>query len=417
MQETADVDPLKVRVAYGSIPKEGGTFTFYKNHRRVFAEAGVELFCVTIGREASSLWNELYADDGCHKVAERTTSLRRQVIEFIRWCDEKRVSAVIPVNSRPILAALPHLPSRIRVIARCANALHDEYLYTTTGLERVTAVVALTPRLSHDLVNHYGVPEELIHLVPNGVDVSRFQKTQGAASKRPLRLGFLGRLEHKQKGVLFLPDVVRELDAQGVDFQLRIGGAGIHENELRAQLAPWIRTGEVALEGLLSREKVPSFLSQCDVYVFPSQFEGCPNALLEAMSAGCVPVAWVIEGITDFIVDHGKTGFLLPLGDTVGMADAIVKLAQDPELLARMTSGIREAAINRFSLEECASRYTALISEAMEQEPLASNAAPIRKFDPPAYLKRRLPWLPAPLRENLARRWRAMKRRRSADAT
>ena len=397
MTEAAAETGAALRVAYGSIPKEGGTFTFFRNHRQPLAEAGVDLRCVTIGSEQNALWDPRYADPHCVRIAPSATALRAQVEAFIAWCDEERIDVVIPVSSRAMNAAIPHLPADIRVVARCANALHDEYMHAASHPERVSAVVALTPRLAQDLTALHGVDPDRIHLIPNGVESGRFAP-RGAPPRpgRPLRLGFLGRLEHGQKGVMFLPAVVDALRRHDVPFELTIAGQGVDEQALRSALQPSLSSGQAAMRGLLSREEVAPFLAGIDALLFPSRFEGCPNVLLEGMAAGCVPVCWTLPGITDFLVDEGRTGLLHPLGDTAAMADSLRRLASEPTTLRAISEQARAEAVTRFSTATCASEYAALLKTApaaAEPEPL-----PLSRFRPAAHLERRMAWIPEPLR-------------------
>ena len=81
-------------------------------------------------------------------------------------------------------------------------------------------------------------------------------------------------------------------------------------------MAGEVDAGRVEFVGPIGPADVPGFLAETDVFAFTSHFEGCPNALLEAMMAGAVPVSWRLPGITDFLIDHGRTGFLCDVGDT-----------------------------------------------------------------------------------------------------
>jgi glycosyltransferase involved in cell wall biosynthesis len=193
-------------------------------------------------------------------------------------------------------------------------------------------------------------------------------------------LGFLGRLEHNQKGVFHLPDIARELNARGVSFTLRIAGKGKHRQALEKMLCHQIDTRQVQFLGALIPDEVPDFLAETDVFLFPSHFEGFPNALLEALMAGCVPVCWLIEGITDFILDDGKTGFLCPTGDHSQFADHIEALALDRGCLQRTSGQVARVARERFSNRTAAAAYAALIKDVMGRPPLPYTPKPWDQF-------------------------------------
>lgn len=392
----------RLRVAYGAIPKEGGTFSFYRNHRSEFEQLGVDVRCVAIGREALPLWRDEFADEKCLHLAPRETSLTRQVRAFVDWCDRERIDVVIPVNSRPILASIPHLPERVRVIARSANALHQEYLFASTSLDRVSSVVALTPRLRDDLVERYGVDRSQIRLIPNGVDVGLFRSVPRTPLEgKQIRLAFIGRLEHQQKGVLHLPPILSSLEELEVDFHLTVVGTGVHEPELRAELRRLGLEARVSFRGVLRRDGVAAVLGENDAYIFPSHFEGCPNALLEAMAAGCVPISWCVPGITDFLIEEGRTGYLHPIGDTAAMATTIARLASGELPLLEVSQRTQQAATANHSLSACAQQYLAAMEAALNSAPASTEPRPLSQFAPPAYLLRRWPWLPESIRSAL----------------
>ena len=62
------------------------------------------------------------------------------------------LDVVMGVNSEAILSALPHLPERIRVLSRCANGFDHGYKITLSGRERLSGIIALSPRLAQDLI-------------------------------------------------------------------------------------------------------------------------------------------------------------------------------------------------------------------------------------------------------------------------
>jgi glycosyltransferase involved in cell wall biosynthesis len=379
-----------MKVAFGSVPKDGGTFTFYRNIRPMLLTYGIEMYCVTVGRQEAGLVEVAYVDDGCVLLEENNSSVKQQAMAFVKWCEVESVDVVMAINSVAILSSLPHLPKHIRVVSRCANAFDEGYRVTMSCRERLVRVIALTPRLRDDLVASYDAEPSLIELIPNGIDPAPFaitgdkdqyvadaHSTVGGKSigpHRKLEIGFLGRLEHKQKGVFDLPHIVAELKKLGIDFRLRIAGKGKHSGVLRAELEGYVASGEVEFLGALTKESVPPFLKSLDVYVFTSRFEGCPNALLEAMMAGCAPVAFLIDGITDFVLKHGKTGYVIPQGDFVGFASAIGSMASNPSLMSGVQSAALEDARVRFVPDVAAREYARVLREVMK--------APLPEFEP-----------------------------------
>ena len=371
-----------IKVAFGSVPKDGGTFTFYRNQRPALLEHGIDLRCVTVGQREAGLLEPSYVDAGCVLLAPRVRSVKRQARVFADWCAAEGVDIVLGINSVAILSAIPHLPERVRVMARCANGFDHGYRITLAGRERLAAIVALTPRLRDTLIAEYDAPADRLWLIPNGIDPAPFE----VAASRPrgqgkrIELGFLGRLEHGQKGVLHLPGIVQALDAEKAPFRLRIAGKGRHEGELRAALADALAAGTVEMIGALGPEGVPGFLAEIDALLFTSHFEGCPNALLEAMMAGAVPVSSLIEGTTDFLIAEGEAGFLCAVDDAACFARQLALLERDRERLARMSRAVAEAARAQLTNATAAAAYAALFQQVMADPPPAASPRPWRQF-------------------------------------
>jgi len=164
-----------ITVAYASVPKDSGTFTFYRNIREPLARQGIDFLCVSVGFDQESLWNEAYADEGCVLLAPKTASVKQQAQRFVAWCEEREVDIVLGVNSPAILSAIPHLPADTVALARSANGFDHDYGITVAECERLARVVALVPRFAQDLVYDNGAPVERVTLLPNCVCVGTGQ--------------------------------------------------------------------------------------------------------------------------------------------------------------------------------------------------------------------------------------------------
>ena len=372
----------RIIFAFGSVPKAGGTFTFYRNLRPEFIKLGIDIRCVSVGKEQARLWDAGYSDEGCVLLAASTSNVKKQAMAFAEWCDQESVDIVMGINSEAILSSFPHLPEKIRVMSRCANAFDHGYRITLSGAERLAAMIATTPRLEYDLVNRYAADPDKLHLIPNGINPEPFNvaASRVRGSKELLQLGFLGRLEDNQKGVFHLPKIVRELNRRDINFQLRIAGKGKHRAILEREMAKEVASGQVEFIGAIPAGSVPDFLGSLDIFVFTSHFEGCPNALLEALMAGCVPVSWLIDGITDYIIQDGETGFVLPVGDYEAFAQVVFTLDADRKSLGLMSAAAAKSARDRFTHQRAAKAYAKIIQEVMRLSPPSWKVKPWSEF-------------------------------------
>ena len=376
-----------IKLAYGSIPKDCGTFTFYRYLRESLLPHGIEIYCTTVGRQEAGHWNAAFADDHCVLLAADVTDRRTQAKAFVDWVLRERIHLVMPINSTAILSALPHLPDWSQVVMRCANAFDHGYRITVLGQEHTAAIVATTPRHRTDLAALHGADPGKLSLIPHGVDPGPYNRLPPRHRKPVLTLGYLGRLEHNQKGALYLPGIVRRLEAMRIPFRLKIAGAGEHRGAMEKLMASAVENGSVQFTGRLTPWEIPWFFAGVDVFLFPSRFEGFGFSLVEAMMTGSVPVVSRIAGITDFIVEDGVTGLLCEIGDEAAFADAVARLHGDRPLLERLGAAAASAARERFASARMGADYARLFRRLV--------ASPVPKAPP-------LPWseyrLPAPLR-------------------
>jgi glycosyltransferase involved in cell wall biosynthesis len=193
-------------------------------------------------------------------------------------------------------------------------------------------------------------------------------------------LGFLGRLEHTQKGVLHIPKIIQEINKLAVNYKLTIAGKGRHQKQMEEELKEEVESGKVEFIGAISNKKVPEFLSKVDLFLFTSHFEGCPNALLEAMMAGCVPISWNIHGITDYIIDDNETGFLIDAGNYKAYARTIYQLNSDRELIKRMSQKAIAVSRKRFTSVITAKKYAKLFAKVIAQPPVKTRTKSWARF-------------------------------------
>lgn len=155
------------------------------------------------------------------------------------------------------------------------------------------------------------------------------------------RLVAVGRLDH-QKGFDVLLRAMGAIIEAAPDVSLTIHGEGPERGALEALIQEYNLSGHVALPG--SSPTPGAWLSQADLVVMPSRFEGFPNVLAEATVAGLPVVSTDCDfGPREMIVD-GENGVLVPVDDAPALANAVIRLMKDSALRAHMAG---QAAINR----------------------------------------------------------------------
>ncbi|WP_437590728.1 glycosyltransferase [Sorangium sp. So ce1000] len=224
----------------------------------------------------------------------------------------------------------------------------------------VDAHVAVSRPTAETLVSQGQICREKLHVVPSGLDLSRFApdpvararvRAELGISQQAWVLGTVGRLSAVKNHALLLRAAARALPEDG---RLLLVGEG-PERERLAALTRELGLSERALF-VGKRHSAPQFLAALDAFVLSSVSEGLPLALLEAMAAGLPVVATAVGGVPTALTD-GYTGFLVPSGDAEAFAARLTELRDNPSLAARMGRYGRKVALQRYSAARMVERY------------------------------------------------------------
>ena len=133
----------------------------------------------------------------------------------------------------------------------------------------------------------------------------------------------------RQKNQLMLIDAFAKIKEEFPNHTLTIYGDGPFRNELENRIEALGLTGSVELPGKV--QNVFDCIADAELFVLSSDFEGMPNALIEAMCLGLPVISTRVSGATDLIVD-GKNGLLTDVGDTEQMAVCMSRMLADAAL-------------------------------------------------------------------------------------
>ncbi len=214
-------------------------------------------------------------------------------------------------------------------------------------------------------------PSKPVFCVQNGVAIPGEAELRGRAEHAsPLRLVFVGRLVDAHKGVFRLAPILAECRRRGVDVRLTVVGVGPDAGELRARFAAAGVSDLVEMAGELPPDEIPGVLRRHHVLLFPTNTEGMPLVVLEALASGCVPVVTRLPGITDVAVEDGVSGRLVEPGDVAGFAEQVAAMVDPVAWRAHSRAGAQRARM-LFGVEAMGDRYLELI------EGVARGACPL----------------------------------------
>jgi glycosyltransferase involved in cell wall biosynthesis len=180
-------------------------------------------------------------------------------------------------------------------------------------------------------------------------------------------VGNVGRLA-PQKGQRHLIGALPLLLERVPRAHVAIAGGGDLEEFLRSLAAELGVADRVHVLG--PRRDVPALMHALDAFVMPSIWEGFGIVLLEAMAAARPIVASAVATIPEIVLDE-QTGLLVPAGDAVALADALARLAAEPELARELGERGRERLQRHFSLDKMVGDTELLYRELVEGRPMA----------------------------------------------
>ncbi|MFZ0639621.1 MAG: glycosyltransferase [Candidatus Acidiferrales bacterium] len=251
----------------------------------------------------------------------------------------------------PVIIETPHVRETWRkgwikshfVVDRAVGHLVDRY-------------IAVSEANARYLIEQKRIPARKVSVIQNGCSIERVDPAKAhpegireslGFSKGDLVLLAMARLE-PQKGHRILLQALALLQTQFPNMRLICLGTGALQDELKKV------TQDLGLEAIVRfvgfQSNVSDWLAAADIGVLPSFYEGLPLAAVETLAAGLPIVATAVDGTPEVVID-GETGLLVPPGDPAAMADAISKLARQPELRRKFAVAGRERVLKQFTIQ------------------------------------------------------------------
>jgi glycosyltransferase involved in cell wall biosynthesis len=316
----------------------------------------------------------------------RASDLRADVAtagEFARLCRRLRPAIVHTHNPKPGIYG--RVGARLAGVPAVVNTVHGLYAQPTDalpkraavyGLERLAATCSDAELVQNPedlpVLRRLGIPARKLHLLGNGVDLTRFDPERHGTARRATRdelgirddevvVGLVGRLV-REKGYREVFAAARQVVAEHPRVRFVVVGPtdldkadAITQAELDEAAA-----GGVTFLGM--RDDVERLYRAMDLYVLASHREGFPRSAMEAAAMGLPIVATDIRGCRQ-VVDDGGTGHLVPVGDVPALSRAIGDLVGHRERRATMGAAARTKALEAFDDR----RQIAITSSVYEQ--------------------------------------------------
>ncbi len=283
---------------------------------------------------------------GCRLVRDVLSVLDSERIQIVHlnsavpFC--KYVGLAARLRKLPVLWHIREDPtgSRVRRLRKWIGRLSDRILVVSSELEEAFRGDGRAVRI------YNGVDVRDFHPERDGGD---FRDRHGIA-RDAFVFGIVGTIEERKGTTMFL-EAARRMIEDGREAVFLVVGDGLPEEErkvrdlLRSQ-GPL--ASRVVLTGRLSN--IPEVMAALDVLVVPSLWEGFPRSVLEAMASGR-PVIATNVGEVPWMVEEGRTGWVIPRKDPVALYRSMCAALDDREALAKVGLAARRKAEAEYSLE------------------------------------------------------------------
>ena len=289
----------------------------------------------------------------------RSPATLSQAMAFASWCRERRIALVHACDLYANVFALPAaIAGGVRHRVGSRRELNPDKSSGQIALQRMAyscahRVVANSEAAAARL-RHEGVPSRKVVVIPNGIEMSHFDAPirNGQLRRLVTVAGFRPEKAHDTliaaaaEALRMLPDLSLTLVGDG---PTRANAEGLAQRTGRGHRIRFL--GHV--------EDVAALLRDHDVFVLPSRSEAFPNAIVEAMAMAMPVVATKVGGIPE-LVEHGRTGILVPPDRPDELARALVDLVRRPAFAHAMGRKARADVAARFSLDRMVARFEGL---------------------------------------------------------
>ena len=239
-------------------------------------------------------------------------------------------------------------------------------------------VCPLSPQIKQELMERYKVKANIIRLINNGVDLVEVERALQAPASTELTItrnsidepeqlftiGYIGQLISR-KNLEATLTAFHEFHEKHPASRLVLIGGGDQYQLLEQKSKALGLTKSVSFMGFRSDRL--ALLTQFDAFVLTSSLEGIPRCLMEAMAAEVCVTAFSIPGV-DILLKDGKTGRLVPYGDTTALAQCWEELAGDSEARKHLAIAGKAFVYAHFSATAMAMSYMALYQDLMMEK-------------------------------------------------
>lgn len=239
------------------------------------------------------------------------------------------------------------------------------------GIARYCDPVLCNSEAVREFMLSMHIPKEKLRVIPNGHELARFdievdrQELFAEIGLDPLITTAInvGRFVDTKRQVDLI-DALKILQNQKIAIQTIFVGSGPLESAMKERVKESGLDQTVRFLG--QRTDVPRLLLAADLFAFPSETEGLPNAVIEAALARLPTIGCDAKGVRDAIV-HEETGLLIETRKPDQMAAAIRKLIQEPMLAKKIAENANQVAVQKYDINSVIKEIESVYQEVLDR--------------------------------------------------
>ena len=251
----------------------------------------------------------------------------KYLFQLLKIIKENKINIVHSHNSGGMMWAI--LCKMLYPKLKLVHTIHNSVFARRWGMKILffnRFFIDMNIAISEDILNNCVKNNLKAIKIYNGIDTKKWKQAQGGA--RLFSIINVGRITYQHKGQDILIKALKECKDKGMKFVCNfIGGVyeyDTHSFEYLKKIIEDLKLSE-EIKFLGNRNDIPELLSQSDLFILPSRYEGLPISLLEAMAAKLPVIASNVSGSTD-LIEHKKNGLLFESENPLDLADKILYL-------------------------------------------------------------------------------------------
>lgn len=286
---------------------------------------------------------------GCHRLSEAI-----KILQQLNVIIKRENITIVHTHHRmsAFYTAFLYKKRKFKFVNTAHNTFYDNKLMTKFAYKNAN-IIACGKMVKKNLVEFFGIPDEQVTVIHNSmepyngkleiIDILQQLKNEGY-----YLVANVGRFA-KQKGMEYFIDSYPLVKKETDKIKYVLVGDGEDKEKLKKKISELGIQDDVIFLGF--RRDVQNVLSQIDLLVLSSLWEGLPLTPIEGFSVGKTVVATAVDGTVE-IVENGKNGFLIPAKDAKAIAEKVVYLFKHPDKQKIMEEEATKTFVDEFSFEK-----------------------------------------------------------------